>query len=179
MKLILGLFLLTLIYSSNVVARDASESIGSYTSGCVKNSETIKDGDGYQMMRPSRGRNFGHPVMIQFIQSYAKKLKEESGGMLLVGDIGERKGGPMEYGHASHQVGLDVDFWFWFTPESLNRPLTRDERETISAVYLTDEAGTLKRDIWSHRFPQMLRIALDIASGLSYLHPFVIHRDLK
>jgi penicillin-insensitive murein endopeptidase len=149
--------LLMLPYAA--AAKDAAESIGGYAAGCLKGSERIEDGTGYQMMRPSRQRNFGHPTLVHFIQSYAKKLKEKSGGVLLVGDLGEAKGGPMKSGHASHQVGLDVDFWFWFTPEAMERPLSEYERENISAVYLTDVAGNLKRDIWSHRFSDMLRIA--------------------
>ena len=31
---------------------------------------------------------------------------------LLVGDMGAVRGGPMKSGHASHQIGLDVDLWF-------------------------------------------------------------------
>lgn len=140
-------------------AGKSAESIGGYAAGCLKGSERIEDGYGYQMMRPLRHRNFGHPAIIRFIKAYAKKLKDKSGGILLVGDIGEIKGGPMRSGHASHQTGLDVDFWFWFTQEAMERPLTDHERENTSAVYLTDVAGNLKRDLWSHRHSDMLRIA--------------------
>ena len=50
---------------------------------------------------------------------------------LLVGDMGQPRGGPMLTGHASHQIGLDVDVWLTPMPE---HTLTRDEREGLSAV---------------------------------------------
>ena len=43
--------------------------IGSYTSGCIAGAVTLPLlGDGYQVMRPSRNRYYGHPVLIGFVE---------------------------------------------------------------------------------------------------------------
>jgi len=49
---------------------------------------------------------------------------------ILVGDMSQPRGGPMLTGHASHQIGLDVDIWLTPMPA---RELTRAEREEMSA----------------------------------------------
>lgn len=33
-------------------------------------------------------------------------------GEILIGDLSQPRGGPMAFGHGSHQNGLDVDIWF-------------------------------------------------------------------
>jgi penicillin-insensitive murein endopeptidase len=50
--------------------------------------------------------------------------------------MSQPRGGPMFTGHASHQVGLDADIWLTPMP---NRPLSRNEREEMSAVMMVRE----------------------------------------
>jgi penicillin-insensitive murein endopeptidase len=50
---------------------------------------------------------------------------------ILVGDMGQPRGGPALSGHASHQIGLDADIWLTPMPD---RRLSREEREEMSAV---------------------------------------------
>jgi penicillin-insensitive murein endopeptidase len=89
------------------------------------------DGPGWQVMRPSRNRAWGHPVLITFIEHLAAKLPAEAGWPgLLVGDIAQPRGGPMLTGHGSHQIGLDADIWLTPMP---NRRLSPSERDEISA----------------------------------------------
>jgi penicillin-insensitive murein endopeptidase len=63
-------------------------------------------------MKPERGRNFGHPTLVAFIDSLGKAAAGRGLGKLGVGDLGQARGGPAPNGHASHQNGLDVDLWF-------------------------------------------------------------------
>jgi penicillin-insensitive murein endopeptidase len=93
-------------------------------------------------MRPSRNRAWGHPVLIGFLQRVASALPTTAGWPgLLVGDIGQPRGGPMLTGHASHQIGLDADIWLTPMPE---RRLSAVERDNISA---TDVVAANGRDI--------------------------------
>jgi penicillin-insensitive murein endopeptidase len=47
--------------------------------------------------------------------------------------MAQPRGGPLPFGHASHQIGLDVDIWFMPMP---NHELSPQERENISASNL-------------------------------------------
>ena len=90
-------------------------------------------------MRLSRNRNWGHPKLIALIEQFAKDAQKLDGWPgLLVGDIAQPRGGPMITGHASHQVGLDADFWLTPMPD---RRLTAKEREDIQATTMLDATG--------------------------------------
>jgi len=77
--------------------------------GCLRGAIALPaDGPNWQVMRPSRDRAWGHPVLIAFLERLAQKLPgEASWPRLLVGDVGQPRGGPMLTGHQSHQIGLD------------------------------------------------------------------------
>jgi penicillin-insensitive murein DD-endopeptidase len=108
------------------------QAIGSYERGCLSGAIALPaDGPNWQVMRPSRNRAWGHPVLIGFLERLAQKLPGEAGWPgLLVGDIAQPRGGPMLTGHGSHQIGLDVDIWLTPMP---NRRLSPAERDGISA----------------------------------------------
>lgn len=108
-----------------------AQSIGTYTNGCLSNSVALPiDGTGYQVMRLSRERIYGHTNLIQFIQNLGQTVANEHASNLLIGDLGQRHGGRTRSGHRSHQNGLDVDIWFSL---STVNTLTNHERETLSA----------------------------------------------
>ena len=93
-------------------APGAPESIGTPTAGCLRGAAMLKDpGEGYLLMRPSRGRNFGHPRLVQAIENVAIQLKQEKKPPLMVADLGMPRGGPTLSMHSSHQSGLDADIW--------------------------------------------------------------------
>lgn len=105
--------------------------IGFYSYGCIRGAISLPlDGVGYQAMRPFRSRFYGHPELIQFLQKLGTEIAAFGSG-LLVGDLGQARGGPLPYGHSSHQVGLDVDIWFWTHPEQNVRSLTLSERDNL------------------------------------------------
>jgi penicillin-insensitive murein endopeptidase len=92
------------------------------------------NGDTWQVMRLSRNRNWGHPRMIALLQRLSAKAHKDAGWPgILVGDIGQPRGGPALSGHASHQIGLDADIWLTPMPD---RRLSREEREEMSAVMM-------------------------------------------
>jgi penicillin-insensitive murein endopeptidase len=109
--------------------------IGSYTSGCLAGGQQMPlNGDTWQVMRLSRNRNWGHPDMIALLERLSAKAHRDAGWPgILVGDIGQPRGGPALSGHASHQLGIDADIWLTPMP---NRQLSRNEREEMSAVMM-------------------------------------------
>src|SRR5947207_15884119 len=92
--------------------------IGDYTKGCVAGAVQLPaDGPNWQVMRPSRNRAWGHPVLIGVLERVAQKLPAAGWPGLLVGDIAQPRGGPMLTGHGSHQIGLDADLWLTPMPD--------------------------------------------------------------
>ena len=107
-----------------------AQSIGTFTAGCLAGAATLPlDGTGYQVMRLSRKRYFGHPNLIQFIEQLGQTAVTQNLGTVLIGDLGQPRGGPTLSGHRSHQTGLDVDIWFLMIPPEDNHTLSEAERE--------------------------------------------------
>src|SRR5712671_6404168 len=117
-----------------------AQAIGAYERGCLSGAIALPaDGPNWQVMRPSRNRAWGHPVLIAFLERLAQKLPGEAGWPgILVGDIAQPRGGPMLTGHGSHQIGLDADIWLTAMP---NRRLSQAERESISATEVSRGMG--------------------------------------
>jgi penicillin-insensitive murein endopeptidase len=106
-------------------------SIGYYSAGCISGASTLSlDGSGYQVMKVFRNRYYGHPTLLDFIRRMGASLNAV-GSAILIGDMSQPRGGPLPYGHASHQIGLDVDIWYWTDPDQLVRSLSEDERNSI------------------------------------------------
>lgn len=105
--------------------------IGAPSNGCLAGAVQLPEsGPTWQAMRLSRNHEWGHPAMIDFIEDLSRVAARQPGWPgLYVGDISQPRGGPVS-GHASHQIGLDVDFWY-LRPTRLD--LSAAERERISA----------------------------------------------
>jgi penicillin-insensitive murein endopeptidase len=117
--------------------------VGTYAKGCLAGAAALPaDGSGWQVMRPSRNRAWGHPALVDFVGRLAAAAREDGWPGLLVGDLAQPRGGPMRTGHASHQLGLDVDLWLTPTP---GRRLTPQERETSAAPSML-RVGSLEID---------------------------------
>jgi penicillin-insensitive murein endopeptidase len=117
-----------------------SAAIGGYSKGCLAGAAPLPaDGPTWQVMRPSRNRAWGHPVLISFLEALAASIPKTAGWPgLLIGDMGQPRGGPMLTGHASHQIGLDADIWLTPMPE---RRLSVEERNNISATNVVAADG--------------------------------------
>jgi penicillin-insensitive murein DD-endopeptidase len=124
-------------------APGAPQVIGSYAKGCLAGAVALaEDGPAWQAMRLSRNRIWGHPALIAWIERFAAAARHAGWPGLLVGDIAQPRGGPMLTGHASHQIGLDVDIWLTPMPE---RALSAEERERLGAGSML-AAGTRQID---------------------------------
>jgi penicillin-insensitive murein endopeptidase len=116
-----------------IPAQLPAEAIGAYGKGCVAGAiQLAPEGPGWQVMRLSRARNFGHPKLVAWIKTLAAGAQKDGWPDLLIGDMAQPRGGPMLTGHASHQLGLEVDIWL--TPAPAERVLTMQEREEMSAI---------------------------------------------
>ena len=114
--------------------------IGYYPRGCLQGGvELPVDGPNWQVMRLSRNRNWGHPELIHFLQKFAPLAAKATGWKgILIGDMAQPRGGPLPFGHMSHQIGLDVDIWFMPEPD---HELSKKEREDTSATNLVAADG--------------------------------------
>jgi penicillin-insensitive murein endopeptidase len=144
--------------------------IGAYTAGCIAGAQQMPvNGDTWQVMRLSRNRNWGHPDLVALLKRLSVKAHKDAGWPgLLVGDMGQPRGGPALSGHASHQIGLDADVWL--TPMPDHR-LSREEREEMSAVMMVRSD---RLDIDPHVFtPGHLMVLRDAAQEPSVQRIFV------
>jgi len=137
------------------------EAIGLASGGCVSGAQALPlDGPGYRVMRPSRNRRFGHPELVGFVQALGRQIQERDLGTLLVGDLGQPRGGPMPSMHRSHQSGLDVDLWFWLPRDIGERTLSTDERERWSAPgMLSPNHRSLDPARWTPAQAALLQLA--------------------
>src|SRR6185312_9114485 len=110
-------------------------SIGYYPRGCLQGGVALPTtGKTWQVMRLSRNRNWGNPELVHFLERFAPRAAKATGWHgILIGDMAQPRGGPLPFGHLSHQIGLDVDIWFMPMPGHV---LTREEREKTSASNL-------------------------------------------
>ncbi len=140
---------------------DSAESIGAYTAGCVSGAISLApNGTGYQLMRPTRARSYGHPNLIRFIENLGKTANSQHWGVLLIGDLGQARGGPTLSGHRSHQTGLDVDIWYLLSPQAATRSLAFNERETWSAPsVLVAKSDAIDDNQWSPVHEKILEAA--------------------
>ncbi|HZP21369.1 MAG TPA: penicillin-insensitive murein endopeptidase, partial [Bauldia sp.] len=175
--------------------------IGFYAKGCLAGAVALPiDGPAWQVMRLSRNRNWGTPELVSYLEKFATDARRYDGWPgLLIGDMSQPRGGPMASGHASHQIGLDVDIWYDKMPD---RTLTAEEREKKSATSLTKPkthfdlepanwpAGIEKLLKRAASYPEVERIFVnpgikkrlcDTAgpdrAWLAKLRPFYLHND--
>lgn len=134
---------------------DPATPIGSYAKGCIAGAVQLPaDGPNWQAMRLSRDRRWGTPELVSYIEALGQSAAQDGWPGILVGDMGQARGGPMASGHASHQIGLDVDIWLKAMPD---HTLSAKERETISAHSMLKK-GT--REIDPKRFGEAQRMLI-------------------
>jgi len=134
------------------------EPLGSYAKGCLAGGVRLfEDGPTWAAMRLSRGRNWGHPELANFIARLTTASKRVGYDGLLIGDLGRARGGPMISGHRSHQIGLDVDIWM--------RPLTKRpstaERENWSSYDVVKGRSTLDKELWEKSSWRAIQLAAE------------------
>lgn len=151
-----------------------ARAIGSYARGCLAGAVALPvDGPDWQAMRLSRNRNWGTPELIAFTERLADQAKRlDAWPGLLVGDMGQPRGGPAPTGHASHQIGLDVDIWLTPMPK---KTLSYDERETMVPKEMVDQkARVIDKANWtSGQFKLIRRAALDPEVARIFVNPAI------
>ncbi len=149
----------TLFGSVGTGSAQAPAPIGSYAEGCLAGGVEIPlDGPGWQVVRPSRNRNWGHPETFSFLTRLAASAQRAGWPGLLVADVSQPRGGPMTDGHASHQIGLDLDIWMRPAPPAL---LSRAEREAAWSVSMVAPGGRQVSGDWTPAHARVLRAAAE------------------
>ena len=133
-------------------------SIGGYFDGCLAGAVPLPiTGPTWQVMRPSRNRNWGNPQLVRFIERFAENAKKVGWNGLLVGDMSQPRGGPMLSQHRSHQIGLDVDIWFTTMPDHVQ---SREEREFGEAAdVVAPDQLDVDPEVWTHTHAKLIRAA--------------------
>ncbi|MEM9231118.1 MAG: penicillin-insensitive murein endopeptidase [Pseudomonadota bacterium] len=130
---------------------------GTYNKGCLAGAEQLPEtGPTWQAMRLSRNRNWGHPTAISFIKRLSLAATQTGWKGLYIGDISQPRGGPMLSGHASHQMGLDVDIWM---KPAMNLTLSRAERESLSSISVRTPDQRNVNGNWTQAHHRILRAA--------------------
>jgi penicillin-insensitive murein DD-endopeptidase len=137
----------------------APRPIGFYSAGCLAGGEPLAlQAPHWQVMRPSRNRYWGHPELIQFIEHLADNVAKHTGWPgILIGDMAQPRGGPLPSGHASHQIGLDVDIWLHSMPP---KPYTRIEADSVPMTGLVAaDNKTLDPKLWQPADAALIKLA--------------------
>ena len=164
-----------LFESAHTPAPMPSESLGFYSKGCLAGAAQIPaDGESYQAMRLSRDRRWGHPVLVSFLKEFAAETKRR--GIwpgVLFGDMSMARGGPMPFGHSSHQIGLDADVWLRPMPRERLSPQQREEYPFRSVL----KAGGLTVDdrIWDDSYRDLIQLA----ASDSRVQRILVHPGIK
>ncbi len=137
-------------------------SIGFYSAGCLQGAEPLPfDGPGFQVIRLSRDRYWGQPVMLEYIEELADRMRAKGQADLYIGDIGQPRGGPAPTGHASHQIGLDADIWFERRPGPFLSP-TQRENPRLRSLVRADDRG-IDDTVFSKQHVELLETAAEMA----------------
>ncbi|MEM7722859.1 MAG: penicillin-insensitive murein endopeptidase [Pseudomonadota bacterium] len=137
-----------------------AQAIGFYSRGCLAGAQELPEtGPTWQAMRLSRNRNWGHPVLIDYLTDLSARVaRETSWNGLYIGDLQQPRGGPMLTGHVSHQSGMDADIWM-LPPGRLD--LSRAERESLSSISTRSARGARVGQNWTQEHMDVLRMAAE------------------
>lgn len=142
---------------------DPPRAIGETSAGCIAGAARLpSEGEGYVVMHLERRRYFGHPDLLDAIERLGRRAARGL-GILHIGDLGMARGGPMPFGHRSHQSGLDVDVWFDMNP-NLHARADRLRSNIDAPSLLTGAARSLDYQLWNDGHVQILKTAAQLPS---------------
>ena len=148
-----------------------AEAIGTYTAGCLIGSKELPlSSPEFEVMNPSRRRNFGHPVLISFLEDFAKSIYAQEKKKVLIGDLSQARGGPTLCKHISHQIGLDIDIWLM-----LHTPGKKLRRESMDPPDTVDHRG---RRVSRHYRPYMATM-IELAAKSPAVERVLVNPVLK
>ncbi|MBO1074484.1 penicillin-insensitive murein endopeptidase [Roseomonas marmotae] len=137
---------------------EAPRVIGSHGLGCIAGAVAMPpEGPGWEVVRLSRNRFWGHPAMIDTLASLAAAATGAGLPPIWIGDVSQPRGGPMPWGHASHQIGLDADVWLDVAPRPA-RPRPARERLNVPSLVRPD-GQDIDPDVYSPGHEALIRSA--------------------
>ena len=136
-----------------------AQAIGSTANGCLTGGVQLPaDGPGYEVIRLSRRRYFGHGDMVDFVEGLGKRALAAGLPLFYVGDMAQPRGGPLPFGHASHQTGIDVDIWF--TAETRpGLPQSAREEPPLPSMIVAGDSPHVDSSQFGKRQVTLLRLA--------------------
>lgn len=148
-----------------------ARAIGSYARGCLAGAVQLAgQAKTFIAMRPSRDRHWGHPMLVSFLEQLAEAAPQHGLRGLLIGDLSQPRGGPMPYGHVSHQIGLDADVWLQEMPEGGLAQREREETPFVST--LTPDGAALDPARFTPPFHSLIaHAARDERVERIFVHP--------
>jgi penicillin-insensitive murein endopeptidase len=155
-------------------APGVAQAIGGTGLGCLAGAVPLPpEGPGWQAVRLSRNRHWGHPALVHFIEDMARRARSQGFADLWIGDMAQPRGGPMPWGHASHQTGLDVDIWLDLRPKP---PTPRAAREEIAVASLVRPDGRgLDPAVFTPAHAALIRLAAE-TPGVDRV---IVHHGIK
>jgi penicillin-insensitive murein endopeptidase len=109
----------------------------------------------------------------------AERAARQGLGVLLIGDLGQPRGGPPVSGHRSHQTGLDVDIWFQQLESQQNAGLGLAELEAHGPLSMLTSGGqSLNPRLWSDSRRALLKTVQAFAEVERVFVNPVIKREL-
>jgi penicillin-insensitive murein endopeptidase len=153
----------------------SARSIGGYSAGCVAGAARLPtEGDGSLLMRPGRHRHFGHPQLVDFIRTLGAAIVKQQLGAIVIGDLGQPRGGPAPDGHASHQSGLDADLWYPHAQTERGVPDGARERRALRALPVANFPRQKLTEHWSPRVTRVLQLAsADVRVDRIFVNPMI------
>jgi len=148
--------------------------IGGPANGCISGAAALPvDGPGYRAVRLSRNRIWSHPQTVAYVKKLGAAVDALGLPPIYVGDLSQPRGGPMSFGHASHQNGSDADIWFNLDPKPDLPPAAREEI-AITDLVRPDERG-IDPARWRPAHAQLLRTA----AGFPEVDRIFVHFAIK
>jgi penicillin-insensitive murein endopeptidase len=163
---------------STVDAPSAGKStpIGTYNDGCIRGAVALPlDGPGHVVMRRQRHRYYGHPTLAAFLNAFSDAVHAAGLAPRFIGDAGQPRGGPMPTGHASHQIGLDMDIFFG-EPKKVRSLDDLEESDFPNLV--NEEAEKIEAANWRPEYVSLLKMAASDPHVERIFVNYVIKRQL-
>ena len=149
---------------------DTPSAVGTYSNGCLLGGVAVPlDGPGFQLVRPSRNAYWAHPALLSYLGDIGRRSEAAGLNPLLIADVGLPRGGEIA-GHASHEIGLDVDIWL---RQTLPR-LPPTAREGLSSTLVVDRSRFVVGSAFSDVHAELIRIAAsDPRVTRIFVHPAI------
>jgi penicillin-insensitive murein DD-endopeptidase len=147
---------------------------GPATGGCLAGAVSLPpEGPGFQTIHVNRSAFWGAPETISHLEELGRQAREAGLPSLLIEDISRPRGGPLNGGHVSHQIGLDADVGLDMRPRM---ELDPSLRETVDLASLVRPDGRgVDTGVWT---PQVVTL-LHLAAGLPDVDRLLVNPAIK